>query len=71
MSLNENEATIDQVSVEIIAPHPVNFLRAVNASMVKTLKVNTDTTFKVPTLMERAKAFVNKDRYIALYYVKE
>lgn len=71
MATNENEVTIEQLSMDIIPPHPTNFLRAVNLTMIRNLKEDTNVSFALPTLMERAKSFVNKDRFIAIFYVKD
>lgn len=60
-----------QVTVEIVPPHPTDYLRAVNANLTRVLLNQTEASFNIPTLLDRAKTFVNKERYITLTYVKQ
>lgn len=59
------------IIAEVIPTHPTDFLRVVNRNMVLMLSSKDEASLTIPTLMERAKTFVNKDRYITLLYKKE
>ena len=66
-----SEEQSKQVTVEIVPPHPTNYLRAVNASLARVLLSNSEASFNIPTLLDRAKTFVDRDRYITLTYIKQ
>lgn len=71
MAENVNEITADQLRLELVPPHASNFLGAINTNLVRNLKTNDTNSFVTPTLMDRAKAIVNKDRFIGIFYIKE
>ena len=61
--------TKDQIELEIVPPHATDYLRTVNTNMIRILKDNDEVSYKIPTLLERAKAFVNKDRYLTFVHI--
>ena len=57
--------------LEIVTPHPANYLRTVTVALANQLKANDTGTLTVPTLLARAKSLVNKKTYIAILVTKE
>lgn len=67
MSDNQNNT----VELEIIPPHASNLLRSVNTSIARQLKEGDTATVEVPTLIARAKIFVERKGFMATLNVLE
>lgn len=61
---------LSNTEMEIITPHPSNYVRSINNTLTKQLKAEDTGMLQVPTLLERAKALVTKKRFIILYTTK-
>lgn len=57
--------------MEVIPPHPSNYIRSLTNALAKQLRENDDAFLEVPTLLSRAKSLVNKKNYVILYTTKE
>lgn len=62
---------ISKVIMEVIPAHPTDYLRVVNRNMVRLLHSEDEASLEIPTLRERAKTFVNRDRYISIFSKRE
>ena len=62
---------ISKVIMEVIPAHPTDYLRVVNRNMVRLLHSEDEAPLEIPTLRERAKTFVNRDRYISIFSKRE
>jgi hypothetical protein len=67
----DNDKVTKNTEMEIIPPHPANYVRSVTGILTKQLREQDDANLEVPTLLSRAKSLVNKKSYIILFTTKE
>ena len=63
--------TKDTKDLTIVPPHAVYYLRSIINISAQQLKEGDTSATEVPTLLERARAFVNRDRYLTLLTTKK
>lgn len=62
---------LENTEMEIVAPHPANYLRSVTNALSTQLKQQDEGVVEVSTLLERAKSLVNKKSFIVLFTTKK
>jgi len=61
----------ENTELEFLPPQSSGYIRSINTALRKQLQNEDTATLTVPTLLSRAKALVNKDRFIMLLTVKK
>lgn len=64
------EEVTTNTEMEIIPPHPANYIRSLTMILSKQLREKDVATVEVPTLLSRAKTLVDKKNYIVLFTTK-